>query len=337
MDFTREPIIESVMTPKEGCKLVVRSSKGSGQEEFFVDAVEIVSFGHALFFRSLEKPKPFLVPVSDYEVLEAREARLVLKNVGIERSTIKIGGGREPRHTKEPVIERSESYVKEEEPKEVPAEQPVEAKNEQRLDKKRDRRKHYRRKRGRDELSEKGEDGEDGEHTGSVEEGYTSTKNEAESLVKGENGETAQKVSMHTSILPPPTTLISETIARYRDNALFKDAFFEKEEEQLMTDENDEQSSAEFLEDTSTAYESHPEDVLEVMDMQNASLEESSFGFFESTAINQEDNSNLTSSPQENTPKEPIEPNGVDESLDASDSDVIAETFNETVNGTVKE
>lgn len=50
MDFTREPIIETVITPKEGCKLVVRSSKTVGQEEYFVDAVEVVTFGNAIFF-----------------------------------------------------------------------------------------------------------------------------------------------------------------------------------------------------------------------------------------------------------------------------------------------
>ncbi len=96
MDFTREPIIETIITPREGFKLVVRSSKSLGQEEYFVEAVEIVSFGHALFYRSLERPKCFMVPVTDYEILEVREARMVLKNVGVD-STIKIGGGREGR------------------------------------------------------------------------------------------------------------------------------------------------------------------------------------------------------------------------------------------------
>ena len=99
MDFTREPIIETVITPKEGCTLVVRSSKSSGQEEHFVDAIEVVVFGNAIFFRSLERPKAFLVPASDYEVLEVRETRLVLKNVGLDRS-IKIakflGSGSNP-------------------------------------------------------------------------------------------------------------------------------------------------------------------------------------------------------------------------------------------------
>jgi len=79
MDFTREPVIESVVTPKEGCKLIVRSSKGVGAEEFSVDAVELVTFGRGLFLRFRGQPKPFLFPAGDYEIFEAREARMVLK------------------------------------------------------------------------------------------------------------------------------------------------------------------------------------------------------------------------------------------------------------------
>lgn len=81
MHYTREPIIETVVTPREGHKLAVRSSRGVGQEEYWVDALEVVSFGNALFFRSIERPKCFLLPVSDYEVVEVRETRLVLKHV----------------------------------------------------------------------------------------------------------------------------------------------------------------------------------------------------------------------------------------------------------------
>ncbi len=95
MNFTREPIIETIISPKEGSKLLVRSSKnGSVTEEYFVDAVEVVSFGRAFFFRSMERPKAFLVPVTDYEVLEVRETKVALKNVSHDRN-IKIGGGRE--------------------------------------------------------------------------------------------------------------------------------------------------------------------------------------------------------------------------------------------------
>ena len=93
MNFTREPIIETVITPKDGCKLIVRNTSGDRQEEYSVDAVEVVSFGKSFFFRSLERPKAFLLPVSDYEVIEVKETRVVLKKASFEKS-IKIGGGK---------------------------------------------------------------------------------------------------------------------------------------------------------------------------------------------------------------------------------------------------
>ncbi len=232
MDFTREPIIETVITPKEGCKLVVRRSKGNGQEEHFVDALEVVSFGHSFFFRSLERPKAFLVPATDYEILEVREARMVLKNVGIDRA-IKIGGGREgqmrpPResqpHTEKAEVAAHDSSSDEEEG--VVAQPATEKAPEERTDKKRDRRRNYRRRRGRDGSTE--EETADGE---------AGAKIELQEPHKGAEGEgsspLAQQVlttSILTSLLPPPPTLISETIARYKDNALFKDAFYTKEE-----------------------------------------------------------------------------------------------------------
>jgi hypothetical protein len=86
VNFTRDAVILSVITPKEGCKLVVRNSKGVGQEDYLVDAVEIISFGSSTFFRSLERPKFFLLPVNDYEILEIKETRMVLKNATDDKS-----------------------------------------------------------------------------------------------------------------------------------------------------------------------------------------------------------------------------------------------------------
>jgi hypothetical protein len=244
VDFTREPIIETVITPKEGCKLVVRSSKSVGQEEYFVDAVEVVSFGNSFFFRSLERPKAFLVPASDYELLEVREARMVLKNVGLDRA-IKIAGGREGqiRPGREPVIQgKAEPAPTAEES--FPAElaegtQQVSEKAEGKLDKKRDRRRHYRRRRGREDAGVRDELAGEGseEELGEAEKGALG-KPEKE-LRKFDEGQEAPSIPGHpvtstpsilTSLLPPPPTLISETIARYKDNVLFKGAFYLKEE-----------------------------------------------------------------------------------------------------------
>lgn len=184
MNFTREPIIETIISPKDGYKLVVRSSKASGGEEFAVDAVEVVSFGNALFFRSQERPKPFLVPVTDFEIVEAKETRVVLKNASFERS-IKIGGGKEG--------SMKASKEKEEEPEQV----------EQRLEKKRERRRH-RRRRG-----------------GSQSEEETPQPAAKESATEGGGAEDETPVSSSpvARIIPPPPGLISDKIAKAREEA----------------------------------------------------------------------------------------------------------------------
>lgn len=243
MDFTREPIIETVITPKEGCKLVVRSSKSGGQEEYFVDSLEVVSFGRTQFLRSTERPKAFLVPASDYEILEVREARMVLKNVGLDRS-IKIGGGREghPKPQKEPVVEKVEAV--EEEVAETAADSKA---DNNRLEKKRDRRRHYRRRRGREDKEEGAEESvaegaETSEEVAKVEMPVSAGADELDAATP-----VLPPPSVIPSLLPPPTMLISETIARYKDNDLFKGAFYTKAE----TLEEEETESEVAAEETS--------------------------------------------------------------------------------------
>lgn len=250
MDFTREPIIETVITPRDGCKIVVRSSKNISQEEYFVDAVEIVSFGGASFFRSQERPKAFMVPVSDYEVLEVREARIVLKNVGLERS-IKIAGGRETqakparedkqrdekrddkrddKHDSDSPkeISESKSQDKNQEPK-AQENRGTEARPEGRG--RRDRRRGRGRRRG------EGDEGQSGDNNAA--QGSESTsghedkidldppKNtDREAVAEGERISNA----FLSELLTPPPMLISQTLDRYRENALFQGAFYTKEE-----------------------------------------------------------------------------------------------------------
>jgi hypothetical protein len=219
VNFTREPIIETIITPKEGYKLVIRNTKGGGQEEHYVDAVEVVSFGHSFFFRSLERPKPFLVPVSDYEVVEVKETRVVLKNAGIERA-IKIGGGRDAS------VRPAREYVPEKynEPTHAEMEQPtteepaLEPTMEQRSDKKRDRRRHRRRRGGEDryenrEWAEKGRTSDD-QHKET-----SSTQAASGDQGGGAHDEAQVSSSTFSTLFPPPTTLISETIGRYKDMA----------------------------------------------------------------------------------------------------------------------
>lgn len=227
MDFTREPVIETVITPKEGSKLVIRSSKGNGQEEYFVDAVEVVTFGNSIFFRSLERPKPFLVPASDYEVLEVREARIVLKNVGLERS-IKIGGGREaaPRAQKEPQEEKLEIA------QEVPADATA-GKVDARNDRKRDRRRGQRKRRERTDGPLTGAEGESQAKVSSdLDEKIALPPPDLSHMPRAEAGLPEPAVpsgSVFSNLFAPPP-LISETIARYKEK--FKDAFYTKEEQE---------------------------------------------------------------------------------------------------------
>lgn len=186
MNFTREPIIETIITPKEGNKLVVRNSKGSGHEEYIVDAVEVVSFGHSFFFRSMERPKSFLVPVSDFEIIETKETRVVLKNATFERS-IKIGGGKKE---KPPQAE-----IEEQEPAAV----------EQRLEKKRERRRHRRRRgAGEDEKRE-------------TEEQQPPKAEEKAAEGGGRDGGVPNVPSSTISrLIPPPPHLIADKIAKER-------------------------------------------------------------------------------------------------------------------------
>ena len=201
MNFTREPIIETIISSKEGHKLLVRNSKGENFEEHYVDALEVVSFGRAFFFRSLERPKAFLVPVSDYEILEVKEARVALKNASHEKS-IKIGGGREapmrptqrePKESLPEVVETAASSSSEE--------TALETAVESRMDRKRDRRRHRRRRGGGYEEREKVEQPEQKQ-----EEPHQVTEEEA-----------AKGPSLFSTLIPPPPTLISETLSRYRE------------------------------------------------------------------------------------------------------------------------
>lgn len=248
VDFTREPIIETIITPKEGHKLVVRSSTSAGQEEYFVDAVEIVAFGQAQFFRSLERPKAFLVPVSDYEVLEVREARMVLKNAGLDRS-IKIGGGREGTLKPQREVEKEipvEAESEAEEREEVTA---GEGRPDAKVDKKRDRRRHYRKRRGRDDKEE-GAEGAEGAIPALEDEKVAIQPPEQNIAIEPTS---ALSPAMLSSLLQPPPTLISETINRYRQSEAFKGAFYLTEEDQykphdkvqdLLNEEDEEEAPA---------------------------------------------------------------------------------------------
>lgn len=191
VNFTREPIIETILSPRDGHKLCIRNSKTSGSEEIFVDAIEIVSFGNSVFFRNLEKPKPFLVPVSDYEVFEVKETRLVLKNIVHDRN-IKIGGGREQssKVVKE-IVENVEEVTVAVSSTEVSADM---------KDRKRDRRSRNRRRRLAEERGDKEKQQENE---------FAQEESIQEELVP--------QVVTFTHLLPPPPVLISERLGKLRE------------------------------------------------------------------------------------------------------------------------
>ena len=183
MDFTREPLVETVITPKEGFKLIIRASSGNSEEEYSVGAVEVVSFGNCYFFRSLEKPKAFLLPMAGYEVVEARETRTVLKKPQIEQS-IKIGGGKK---------EDKEDFPKEEQ-------------------KKRDKKRSRKRRPSRDDKSKEETLQEEGE--------------------QGEKKEVPPAPTPRRTLLPPPTSLISDQIDRYKNYLIEQGALLPEEVEE---------------------------------------------------------------------------------------------------------
>jgi hypothetical protein len=201
VNFTREPIIETVITPREGYHLAVRSSKGNGHEDYFVDAVEVVSFGHSFFFRSQERPSSFLVPVSDYAILEVKETRMVLKNASIDRS-IKIGGGREPKSREGGDLESSESRS---------TEGQADRSTDQR---KRDNNKRRRGRRGGGGGRSEIHSSEETRAFPPMEEPTGGAPaSEAENPTEG----TPHKApSFISKLFPPPTTLIKETLSRYK-------------------------------------------------------------------------------------------------------------------------
>ena len=180
MNFTREPIIETIISAKDGYKLSIKSSKSPQGEEYLVEAVEVVSFGGSFFYRCQEKPKTFFIPASDFEILEVKETRILIKNPGIEKS-IKIAGGKEA----------SKSVQKEEEVA-IAAQEVAPKAQDQKRDKKRTRR-------GKSSKLEQ-----------------SAVKSPAVSTPASVPVEPPVKPTVFSHLLTPPPGLISENLERYK-------------------------------------------------------------------------------------------------------------------------
>ena len=255
MDYTREPIVETVITPKDGYRIAIRSSKNPGQEEFTVEALEVVSFGANCFFRCLERPKAFMVPASDYEVLEVRETRVSLKAaspVGI----VKLPSTREsPRASprdiekrkpvpppKEPVVtlvEPEKAHVEVEPVEEVSA--PLSA-SEGRPERRNDRRRGPRRRRGgREEIGT--EETRPVSRKSDVSDVSISSVLEPTSpladLATTSEIQGGSVPPVLTTILPPPSTLIRDDIERLRRSEQYRGAFYIRETEEVVKETAD--------------------------------------------------------------------------------------------------
>ena len=197
VNFTREPIIETIISAREGYKLSLKSSKTVGGEEHLVDALEVVSFGGSFFYRCSEKPKPFFFPASDYESVEVRETRLLIKTVSLEKA-IKIGGGKDQSRQQQAKTETI-SLEAEEEEVVAPTEEAIA--QGPRQEQKRDKRRHRKKKGNREDRQPR-----------------LSTQQPQPSLDTDQKEGEVPVVTMtpppYNPLLRPPESLISESLQK---------------------------------------------------------------------------------------------------------------------------
>ncbi len=206
MNFTREPIIETIISAKDGYKLSIKNSKNLEREEYTVDAVEVVSFGGSFFYRSQEYPKIFFLPTNDYEIIEVRENRLLIKQPSLEKS-IKIGAGKDviqqvkvdkslidKQLADKPAVDKSE---KEQKKVVKPAEDGLE---EQKDQSKSERKRHRRTKRARTDINV-----------------ATSVDIAQQPQIKSDEQKETPSFSMESmALLQPPSSLIFESLQKYK-------------------------------------------------------------------------------------------------------------------------
>jgi hypothetical protein len=246
VNFTREPIVETIISAKEGYKLSIKSSKTVGQEEYLVDAVEVVSFSGALFYRCSEKPKAFFLPIHDYEVGEIREAKLAIRSPVAEKS-IKIGGGKEASRQQkvEPEEKQVDNMVISEEattPKEIESQPQATADSQKRVKKQK-----FRRKRGFDENARE------------------AVQREVAAAPEGTPLLTAQvpAESVFSHLLKPPETLISASIHKYKK--MEEDALLAAEvtKDSSVPQDVQEAENLDFFSEPPKQYEKLEEDIVE--------------------------------------------------------------------------
>ena len=226
MNFTREPILETIISARDGYKLSLKSSKGSSSEEFLVDAVEVVSFGGSFFYRCLERQKPFFLPANDYEILEVRETRLIIKNPSVEKS-IKIGSSRKLARTKDEevaAVDEGAGAAQDDTDESV------------KRDQKRDKRRNRRPKKVQDEAKSKPVRGRSrSKPEKSVDKKQPKVDVLSDDLPDSQNVAAEQiddepiQVKSFKGLITPPDFLVSESLKQYK-------AVKEKELDESITD-----------------------------------------------------------------------------------------------------
>ena len=196
MNFTREPILETIIAAKEGYKLRLKSTKNDGAAEYLVDAVEVVSFGTTFFYRSGEPAHTFFVPAQDFEIVQVRQARLMLKTP-VDKA-VKIAGGAEA--GKKSSAEKATDKKKKKAPKE--------AKNTKSSEKKETAEVVAEKK--EPSVATPAKKASKGKGTRKTAKGQ---KEKGEEIVSKE----IMQPSMFSHLLRPPEALISDTIGQYQD------------------------------------------------------------------------------------------------------------------------
>ncbi len=213
MYFTRDPVIETIITARDGHKLVLRNTKIASQEPFIVDSVEVVSLSGGCFFRNSERSQSFFVPISDYDVIEVKDARTTLKLPGVEKG-IKIAGGRGTNLKSIKEIKNSTIDSIEEKTSVEVSLQDVDLKvlKEDKKEEKENWKKNKKRKSNRNSLSS----------NFSKETSFSEDQvscSEDPSHIQVSNGDLDNKVKRF-SLLPPPPMLISEVMSKFSEASL---------------------------------------------------------------------------------------------------------------------
>lgn len=210
MNFTREPVIETIISAKDGYKLAIKSTKLIGQEEYLVDVVEVVSFGGTYFYRSQERPKAFFLPINDYEILEVREARLIVKQPAIEK--VKIGGGKESSKQRSESKQESKQEQKQDHKQEQTRETKLETKQEENQGDKpsspeaQEKKAEHTGEKKRSRRSKKSDQRDSRRHKQEPKEDKSVAQAPSEAPVR----------SVFSHLLQPPENLISESLKKYK-------------------------------------------------------------------------------------------------------------------------